>query len=112
MDIYTIVLRGMQPVHTHWCKGLAAYLLRSPNPLPVDVKSAVCELAQNRAQIFGVPEGTLYAHEISFAKSCTIKPLEVTKEAKNGECLIFSCTYQTLATSKDLTVQHFTKLIS
>ena len=61
------------------CKGLEAYLLRSPNPLPVDVKSAVCELAQNRAQIFGVPEGTLYAHEISFVKSCTIYLLEVTK---------------------------------
>ena len=60
-------------------KGLEAYLLRSPNPLPVDVKSAVCELAQNRAQIFGVPEGTLYAHEISFVKTCTIKPQEVTK---------------------------------
>ena len=28
-------------------KGLEAYLLRSPNPLPVDVKSAVCELDLN-----------------------------------------------------------------
>ena len=60
-------------------KGDEGYLLRSPKPLPADVKSAVCELAQNRAQIFGVPEGTLYAHEISFVKTCTIKPLEVTK---------------------------------
>ena len=60
-------------------KGDAAYLLRSPNPLPADVKLAVCELAQNRAQIFGVPQGTLNAHEISLVKSCTIKPLEVTK---------------------------------
>ena len=60
-------------------KGLEAYLLRSPNPLPVDVKSAVCELAQNRAQIFGVPAGTLYAHEISFVKSCTVRSLDVDK---------------------------------
>ena len=60
-------------------KGLEGYLLRSPKLLPADVKLAVCELAQNRAQIFGVPEGTLYAHEISFVKSCTIKPIEVAK---------------------------------
>ena len=48
-------------------------------PLPVDVKLAVCEPAQNQAQIFGMPEGTLYAHEIIFVKTCTIKPQEVTK---------------------------------
>ena len=60
-------------------KGLEAYLLRSPNPILVDVKSAVCELAQNQAQIFGVPEGTLFTHEFSFVKSSTIKPLGVTK---------------------------------
>ena len=39
----------------------------------------VCELAQNRAQIFRVPGGTLYAHEISLVKSCTIYPLEAAK---------------------------------
>ena len=60
-------------------KGLEAYLLRSSNPILVDVKSAVCELAQNQAEIFGVPEGTLYPHEISFVKTCTIRPLEVAK---------------------------------
>ena len=60
-------------------KGDEAYLLRLPKPLPEDVRLAVCELAQNRAQIFGVPEGTLYAHEIGFVKTCTIKPQEVTK---------------------------------
>ena len=60
-------------------KGDGGYLLRSPKPLLADVKSAVCELVQNRAQIFGLPEGTLYAHEASFRKSCTIKALEVTK---------------------------------
>ena len=52
---------------------------RSPKPLPADFKSAVFELAQNLAQIFGMPEGTLYAHEISFVKSCTIRPLEIAK---------------------------------
>ena len=55
-------------------KGDVQYSLRSPKILPVDVKLAACELAQNRAQIFGVPEGTLYADEISFGKSCTISP--------------------------------------
>ena len=59
--------------------GDGGYLLRSPKPLLADFKSAVCKLAQNRAQIFRVPEGTLYAHEISFVKSCTIRPLEVAK---------------------------------
>ena len=33
-------------------KGDGAYLLRSAKPLPADVKTAVCKLAQNRAQIF------------------------------------------------------------
>ena len=70
---------GRYSLLTNRLKGDAAYLLRSPKPLPADVKLAVCELAQTRAQIFGVPKGTLYAHEISFAKSCTIKPLKVTK---------------------------------
>ena len=37
--------------------------------LPVDLKSAVCKLAQNRGQIFGVLEGALDAHEIRFAKT-------------------------------------------
>ena len=39
------------------------------NRLPEDLKSAVCELAQNRGQIFGVLEGDLYAREIRFQKT-------------------------------------------
>ena len=47
--------------------------------LSVDHKLAACQLAQNQEQIFGVPEGTLYADEISFGKTCSIHPPEVTK---------------------------------
>ena len=36
-------------------KGDVHYSLRLPKILPVDVKSAACELAQNQGQIFGVP---------------------------------------------------------
>ena len=50
--------------------------------LLVDFKSAMYELVQNPVQIFRVHEGTLYAHEISFVKSCTIKPIEVAKDRK------------------------------
>ena len=47
--------------------------------LPVSAKSATCELAQNRGQIFGVPEGALYADDISFGKIYSVQPPEVTK---------------------------------
>ena len=60
-------------------KDLGNIFWGRPKSLPADLKSTVCELAQNRAQIFGVPEGTLYAHEISFVKSCTVRSLDVAK---------------------------------
>ena len=47
-------------------KGLVAYLLRSPKPLPADLKNRTYELAQIWGQIFGVPLGTKEAHEIKF----------------------------------------------
>ena len=62
---------GIYPVFFQWYKhqeekDMETICWGRQKPLPVDVKLAVCEPAQNQAQIFGMPEGTLYAHEISF----------------------------------------------